>query len=298
MPERFAKADASPNSGPSTAFNVTVAARVFEKASAPEGKRHRIGGIATTESLDRQGEIVLQRGLDWSFFKAAGVINENHGKKIEDVVGVPEDVKFFTRGTMLPDGTRAPADGHWLECYLLEGDPKADAIWAKARILEKTGDRSLGFSIEGDVLARAGANNKIVAQALVRHTAVTHCPVNQDSGFSRLVKSLEAVEAAAPGSTELSGAGPTSIDSIDRALTAASASGAAIQPEDLEGTRAKACNPRCSNAACKGCAAMRKSLSKAEGIYYLGVRYPHMPFKSLEKLYDTATRISRETARI
>ena len=44
------------------AFEVPVS--LFEKADAPKGQQRRIGGIITTESPDRQGEIVKPHCAD------------------------------------------------------------------------------------------------------------------------------------------------------------------------------------------------------------------------------------------
>jgi hypothetical protein len=169
----------------------------FEKANAPEGQRRRIGGIVSTESKDRENEIVLQRGLDFSEFLHHGWFNDNHSKSMIGVLGEPDprSLRFVRKGEKLPNGDVAKADGHWAEGWLYEDDPDADKVWKKIRALEKspTG-RRLGFSIEGVIQRRAGSDNKIIAKAKVRHVAITHCPVNTDTRLDALAKSLSAVE--------------------------------------------------------------------------------------------------------
>jgi len=155
-------------------FDFEVPLSVFEKADAPKGKQRRIGGIVSLETQDRQDEIVLQRGLDFSDFRKNGWFNDNHTKDTTGIVGYPEEVQFFQRGAELPDGSVAPAQGHWVEGYLLEGYKKADEIWDLGQALQKT-NRRLGFSVEGKILQRSGPKQRTIAKALVRNVAITNC---------------------------------------------------------------------------------------------------------------------------
>ena len=166
----------------------------FEKADAPEGSRRRVAGLISTERKDRQDETVLQRGLDFSEFIDFGWYNDNHAKDMAGVVGYPESVRMVRKGEKLPDGRVAPADGHWAEGWMLEGDPRADSIWQKAMALQKGGKRKLGFSIEGVIERREGHDRKVIAKARVRNVAITHCPVNTDTQLVALAKSLEFSE--------------------------------------------------------------------------------------------------------
>ncbi len=172
------------------AFEIPVA--FFEKADAPEGQQRRIGGLVSTESKDRQGEVVLQRGLDFKPFLEFGWFNDNHSKVTTDILGYPEAVRFVRKGAQLPDGTKAIADGHWAEGYLID-TKKANEVWETGNALKKT-HRRLGYSIEGSVEKRMGADGKIIAAAKVRNVAITNCPVNGDSRLEILAKSLMAVE--------------------------------------------------------------------------------------------------------
>lgn len=177
-------------------FSFEMPVSFFEKADAPEGQQRRIGGIASLESGDKQKEELLARGLDFSEFVTDGWFNDNHSKKTTDVVGYPEGTNLFKKGDRLPSGEHAPAAGHWVEGYLLEGHPPADRIWTLGKSLAKT-HRRLGFSVEGKVLKRAGVSksgNKIVAKAKVRNVAITNCPVHPGAHMEVLAKSLQTVE--------------------------------------------------------------------------------------------------------
>ncbi|OGD36849.1 hypothetical protein A2V94_07115 [Candidatus Atribacteria bacterium RBG_16_35_8] len=172
-------------------FNIPEA-QFFEKSDKSEGKRRRIGGIASIETTDRQAEILLQKGLDFSEFLQAGWFNDNHSTATTDIVGYPETTKFFEKGEVLPNGLSAKAPCHWVEGYLLDTD-KATEIWKLARSLQNT-PRRLGLSVEGKIQRRSGPNNSIVSKAIVREVAVTKAPVNMDSQMELLAKSLSKNE--------------------------------------------------------------------------------------------------------
>jgi hypothetical protein len=173
-------------------FHFEIPIDFFEKADAEPGKQHRIGGIVTTDNPDRQGEIILQQGLDFSDFLKYGWYNDNHTKETDGILGYPELVRSFHKGETLPSGKPATANGHWAEGYLLDTE-RAKKIWELGKALAKT-NRRLGFSVEGGITKRTGPLRKTIAQAKVRNIAITNCPVNADSQLDILAKSLLAVE--------------------------------------------------------------------------------------------------------
>jgi len=171
-------------------FDFDLPVSFFEKADAEPGKERRIGGIATLETKDRQGEIILARGVDFSDFVQNGWFNDNHSKNTTDILGYPEQAKFFRKGSALPNGETAKAAGHWVEGYLLN-TPGADKVWELGRALAQT-NRRLGFSVEGKIEKRTGPLQKTIAKALVRNIAITNCPVNAGARMEILAKSLQA----------------------------------------------------------------------------------------------------------
>lgn len=174
----------------------------FEKSDADKGKTHRIAGIISTEELDKQGEVIIQKGLDFKPFLKGGWFNDNHSKKTADVLGYPESVKQFQKGQALPDGNAAPANCTWAEGYLLD-TPEARRIWDLGLGLQKSGgNRRLGYSIEGQVVQRDGPQNRVVAKAIVRNVAITNQPVGENTRLEVLAKSLEkamTMGTATPG---------------------------------------------------------------------------------------------------
>lgn len=177
-------------------FDFELPVDFFEKAGEDPGKQRRIGGLVSVQTKDRQNEIILQNGLDFSDFLHNGWFNDNHSKATDDILGYPEATQFIRKGQTLPTGTKAIADGHWVEGYLL-GTEKAEKIWKLGKALAET-KRRLGFSVEGKILQRTGSKNQTIAKALVRNVAITNCPVNTDSKMEILVKSLQTMERAEP----------------------------------------------------------------------------------------------------
>ena len=176
-------------------FRVHTELHAFEKANDPHPMR--IGGLVSSDTLDAQGERIIQAGLDFSEFLDRGWYNDNHGKGSTDVVGYPEGARYVKKGGMLPTGKAAGTGGWWTEGYLLNTE-KGRQLWELASALEKA-PRKLGFSIEGKVVERDSTKSHIIKRAMVRNVAVTHCPVNRDTELVTLAKALTAGSSIEPG---------------------------------------------------------------------------------------------------
>ena len=174
-----------------TPFKFDVQVECFEKAGVDPSKERRIGGIVSTGEVDRQGERLIQKGLDFSPFLKGGWFNDNHDHSTEALVGYPDLCELRE----LPDGEQ----GWYVEGYLLKGHQRSDNLWNIAQALQKS-DRRLGFSVEGQIEERDASNPKVVRKATVREVAITRCPVNTNTGLDVLAKSLSAGNAVSdPG---------------------------------------------------------------------------------------------------
>lgn len=159
----------------------------------------RIGGIVSTDQLDKQGERVIQEGLDFSPFLTEGWYNDNHSQKTTGVLGYPTAAKYVRKGERLPNGKQAHSNGWWTEGYLVNTDD-GRKTYALVRALAK-GPRKLGYSIEGSVIKRDPRNPTTILRAAVRNVAITHCPVNTGTELEALAKALSAGSAISnPGS--------------------------------------------------------------------------------------------------
>ena len=211
-------------------FLCHVPLEIFEKA----GERF-IRGFVTTEHEDREKEVVLQDGLDFSEFLSTGYFNDNHSKKTADVLGYPLSVT----PKVTPDGRR----GHYVEGKLLKNFEPADQLWGLAQALKGDGGkRQLGFSLQGSILRREGPEGRVISKAKVRHVAITNSPVNPYTGMETLAKALMA------------GAAITQPDSPS------AGDATALRPEALEGREPlkKKCKKK-----------KKKQMNKAEAVEWL-----------------------------
>lgn len=177
-------------------FKFEFDVEVFQKAGTTHERR--IGGIVSTDGIDRQGEKLLQEGLDFGPFLSKGWFNDNHDSATEALIGYPDKAEMRS----LTDGST----GWYVEGYLLKGHKRADAIWDLANALQKS-DRRLGFSVEGGIVERDPNDSSTVRKAIVREVAITRCPVNTDTALNVLAKSLAAGNAVMGPSAPAAGDG-------------------------------------------------------------------------------------------
>lgn len=244
------------------AFHFDFDCEVFEKA-APDGKERRIGGIVSTDHLDRQQEQLLQEGLDFSPFLKSGWFNDNHSKETDSVVGYPEKCEMRT----LPDGRK----GWYVEGYLLKTE-RANKLWELANELQRSGSgRNLGFSVEGSILERDTDNPKKVKKAMVWEVAVTKCPVNDKTALNVLAKSLAVGHGGSGSGSGVPGsAGPVSQESLE-----ANPSPRPSPEDDDEDTK-------------KRKKKKRKKVSKSEAVALLKSKRPGMPDALAQRIADYA----------
>lgn len=178
-------------------------AEVFAKAEANVPSQRRIGGLCSTDDIDRQSEKILQDGIDFGPFLSHGWFNDNHDPSTDALVGYPTKAEYRSMGIR---------KGWWCEGYLLEGSPRADALWMLAQALQKT-DRRLGFSVEGTVTSRSEKDPRVIQKAIVREVAITRCPVNTNTSLYVLAKSLSAGHAVPVPTSPVTGDGAARVTS-------------------------------------------------------------------------------------
>jgi len=158
-----------------------------------------IKGIISTESVDAQGEILKQDGLDFSYFLKRGYINSEHKQGAENMLGAPTKVsKCMYKGK--------PA--HFMEGYLFSDMSKVQDIVSVCKAMQKANaDRGLGFSVEGKVEERDKKNPSVITKAKILNVSLVASPANPDSVLE-LLKSMEAqmqqeIEKAIPMSAAI-----------------------------------------------------------------------------------------------
>ena len=147
-----------------------------QESKAKDNKRW-IEGIASTEDLDLQNEIVSLRGVDFNYFLRYGYFNNDHKPGFENKVGEPTECRVTPKGL-------------YVKGFLFKNKKIAEDIWEMALSLESSqSSRKLGFSIQGKVLRRQG---KRLLSCWVQEVAITAAPINTNT-YLDIVKSLMAL---------------------------------------------------------------------------------------------------------
>lgn len=154
-------------------FNMDVE---FDKS----GDDWKIKGLASTEHVDQQGEVVKMSGLDITPLQTGkGIFNYDHQKGPENILGVIENAEI-------------KKDGLHVEGYLLKNCDRAKHIYNILESLKPKDKKRLGLSVEGKVLKRS-LDGKTIAAARIDKVALTLDPVNPYT-YAEFAKSLEAIE--------------------------------------------------------------------------------------------------------
>jgi hypothetical protein len=144
---------------------------VLEKSGTGTGgvEKMKVGGIASTSKKDLDGESLDPNGFDLSYFKNKGIVNWNHNKSPDAIIGEPSSVKLTKEGL-------------YVEAELYADNPLAKSVFALAQTLQKSSKtRRLGFSIEGKATERDPDDDSKVSKALITNIALTISPKNPDS---------------------------------------------------------------------------------------------------------------------
>lgn len=144
-----------------------------------------ISGYASTDAVDTDGEQIEPEGIDYSWFKDNGWITYEHLHNPASIIGEP-----------LEDGIQTDGHGLHLKGFLYKGSEKAQEIWNLSKELQKEplSNRSMAFSVEGQVKDRDPVNpNIITAMNLTAVTVTTH-PANPEARWQPVAKSMEGYE--------------------------------------------------------------------------------------------------------
>ena len=148
----------------------------IRKAKDKDGNEvMRIGGIASKEEEDSQGETLLIEGMDVSSRMINSFLNWNHGRGAGDIIG--QITKAEKRGKEL-----------YIEADLFPEIPLAKDTYRLTKILEKRNSpKRMSFSIEGKAIERNPLNPKIVTKSILTGCAATVQPINR-STLAQIIK--------------------------------------------------------------------------------------------------------------
>lgn len=142
----------------------------IEKAVDEKTKKTKLylAGFASSNRKDTDGEN-LEQNFDINYLVERGIVNWNHSKDPDHVIGEPAQVKFV-KGNL------------WVKSMMYEDQPMAQKVMNLAEVFRKNSSkRKLGYSIEGKVLERDPNDASRVLKALITNIAVTVNPKNCDS---------------------------------------------------------------------------------------------------------------------
>lgn len=161
-------------------IDLAKSTEMMQKDDQP--KTVKIGGIISTDNPDIQGDIIDQDGLDFSYFLKRGYINYEHKQGMDNIVGRPISVDKVNMGNSTATKVEA-------ELYM--NLPLSQMVYKTMKDLKEAGDtRKLGFSIEGQVVARDKTNPKIIRKSRVLNVSVCALPVNSDATLELLARSM------------------------------------------------------------------------------------------------------------
>lgn len=140
-----------------------------------------VEGLASTDKLDLDQQILKPSGFILDYFKKSGFVNWNHQSSIspDAIIGEPVEAKVND-------------ENFFLKAKLYGWSNLAKNIYTIAVNLEKdkNSDRTLGWSVEGLTLE---LKDDLVTKMLVTNVALCFTPKNNDS-YAKIVKGVSLDE--------------------------------------------------------------------------------------------------------
>lgn len=154
--------------------------KFFMPASLEKSKdgEWKVRGLASTESVDQQGEILIQKGMDLTpIDQKRGFLNYEHRNDPANLIGTL-------------DGYSKTSKGLYIEGRLFKNHELAKHVHDIMSSLDKSDVGRCGLSVEGKILERDSKNPKIIKKCQIKNVALTFNPVNSDT-FVNLAKAMQ-----------------------------------------------------------------------------------------------------------
>ena len=151
-----------------------------EKSDKGDNGDWYIEGLASTPDMDYQGDIIKPDAIDYkTVFEDHGWITYEHGKDVSDIIGEPIDA--FT-----------DEDGFHIKGKLYKESKRAQEVWKFQNMVSKESSkgRTLGFSIEGPIIARDPVDPRIITKVQIKNVTVTYHPANPYAKMEVATKSI------------------------------------------------------------------------------------------------------------
>ena len=158
-------------------FKIIIPAQL-EKAKNGEWKVH---GLASTDNIDKQGESIIQKGIDMSpVDEGRGLLNWDHDNSPENIIGVL-------------DGYKQTDNGLYVNGRLFQNHTRAKAVREIMCSLSKGDNGRMGMSVEGKILERDPKDRNVIKKCQIKAVALTMNPVNSDTHCD-IAKSLNSAD--------------------------------------------------------------------------------------------------------
>jgi len=146
-----------------------------------------IGGVASTNDIDLDEEILEPGGFDLSLLKVKGTINWEHQAKNSALNIIGEPTEAEVKGNKL-----------FLKAKLYEKMSKARDAYDTMQAMKDSGaTRQFGFSIEGKPLQKDPSNPKRITKALITNVALCMMPKNSNT-WASIMKGVQSEDYIEP----------------------------------------------------------------------------------------------------
>lgn len=225
-------------------FSFEFPVDLIEKSG--ESDKWLIKGVASVEVPDLDEEIIIIKGMDTSYLEQSGLINWNHQKGANALIGEITKSEKFT--------SKKPAE-LYVEGQLYKDQPEARNVYNLMKAIQKSGSsRKMKMSVEGKALLRDG---KKIIKSKMFNVALTMQPINPFS-YAILSKGMckhpESNICIMCSAECISKALETGYDISNQA------GAAALRAQSLEG----ACSCKKGNGCSGNCKKVKKGLTITE----------------------------------
>lgn len=151
-------------------FDVFVPMTGVDTIKSDDGKSNKdyiISGLASTPDTDFDGETILPEGMNIDYLLNNGWIDYEHDT--DNIVGYP-----------ISDSTYVDEDGLHLKALLFgDNEDVQRFIQLYKNLVKSNANRTLGFSIEGQVIERDAFDDSIINKIDILGVAITTRPCNE-----------------------------------------------------------------------------------------------------------------------
>lgn len=148
-----------------------------QEAAAKGTIDYQIGGYISTETLDKQNEKIIQKGIDFTTYANHRRLKWEHDNSAKANIGFAEKIELRKsdkgdRSYMMARIYAVPGTAQYEVAEAAIGDIKNIIAYNEKY---PNSPKDLGFSVEGGKLAKSGNE---VTKSIVTNVVLTTCPIN------------------------------------------------------------------------------------------------------------------------